>query len=64
MQLVVKVTQINFVSRNQLHNPANSCQHLNFGLTWLEAKCKVRNFVIEGVACQLQATPPLQISLV
>ena len=30
----VKMTQINFVSRNQLHNTANSCQHLNFGLSW------------------------------
>ena len=23
-------------SLNQLHNTANSCQHLNFGLSWLE----------------------------
>ena len=23
-----------FVSRNQLHNTANSCQNLNFGLSW------------------------------
>ena len=30
----VKMTQINFVSRNQLHNIADSCQHLNFGLSW------------------------------
>ena len=30
----IKVTQINFVSRNQLHNTGNSCQHLNFGLSW------------------------------
>ena len=30
----LKMTQINFVSRNQLHNTANSCQHLNFGLSW------------------------------
>ena len=26
--------KINFVSRNQLHNTANSCQHLNFGSSW------------------------------
>ena len=32
---LIKMTQINFVSRNQLHNTANSCQHLNFGLSWL-----------------------------
>ena len=31
---LIKMTQINFVSRNQLHNTANSCQHLNFGLSW------------------------------
>ena len=30
----VKVTQINYVSRNQLHNTANSCRILNFGLSW------------------------------
>ena len=32
--LKVKMTQINFISRNQLHNTANSCQHLNFGWSW------------------------------
>ena len=31
----LKMTQINFVSRNQRRNTANSCQHLNFGLSWL-----------------------------
>ena len=32
---IVKMTQINFISRNQLHNIyANSCQRLNFGLSW------------------------------
>ena len=31
---LLKMTQINFGSRNQLHNTANSCQHLNFGLSW------------------------------
>ena len=30
----VKITQINFVTRSRLHNTANSCQHLNFGLSW------------------------------
>ena len=30
----LKVTQINYVSRNQLHNTANGCQILNFGLSW------------------------------
>ena len=30
----VNVTQINYVSRNQLHNTANGCQILNFGWTW------------------------------
>ena len=29
---ILEMTQINFVSLNQLHNTANSCQHLNFGL--------------------------------
>ena len=29
-----KMTQINFVSGNQLHITLNSCQHLNFGLSW------------------------------
>ena len=28
----IKVTQINYVSRNHLHSTANGCQHLNFGL--------------------------------
>jgi transcriptional/translational regulatory protein YebC/TACO1 len=32
--IILKMTQINFVSRNQLHNIANSCQYLNFGLSW------------------------------
>ena len=31
---LLRMTQINFVSRNQLHNTANSCQHLNFCLNW------------------------------
>ena len=30
-----KVTQINHVSRNQLHHTANDCQVLNFGLAGL-----------------------------
>ena len=30
----LKMTQINFVSRNQLHHTTNSCQHLTFGLSW------------------------------
>ena len=30
----VKVTQINYVSRNQLQKTANGCQILNFGLSW------------------------------
>ena len=30
----VKMIQINSISRNQLHNKANNCQHLNFGLNW------------------------------
>ena len=30
----IKMTQINQVSRNRLHNTARSCQHLNFGLSW------------------------------
>ena len=30
----LKMTQINFVSRNQLHSTANSYKHLNFGLSW------------------------------
>ena len=34
MLRIIKMTQINFVSRNQLHNTTNSCQHLNFGLSW------------------------------
>ena len=33
--LKLKVTQINYVSRNQLHNTSNGCQILNFGLSWL-----------------------------
>ena len=33
-QYFIKMTQINLVSRNQLHNTARSCQHLNFGLSW------------------------------
>ena len=32
--IILKVTQINYVSRNQLHNTANGCQILNFGLSW------------------------------
>ena len=28
----VKMTQINYISRNRLHNIARSCQNLNFGL--------------------------------
>ena len=32
--LFIKMTQINFFSRNQLHNIANSCHHFNFGLSW------------------------------
>ena len=31
---LLKVTQINYVSRNQLHNTANGCQILSFGLSW------------------------------
>ena len=31
-QVHLKVTQINNVSRNQLHFTANGCEHLNFGL--------------------------------
>jgi hypothetical protein len=31
----LRVTQINYVSKNQLHNTANGCQILNFGLSWL-----------------------------
>ena len=31
---VLKVTQINYVSRDQLHNTANGCQHLTFGLMY------------------------------
>ena len=44
----VKMTQINFVSRNQLHNTANRCQHLNFGfeLAWLGAKCKGKTLLV------------------
>ena len=30
----VKMTQINFVSTNQLHNTANNCRHLNSGVSW------------------------------
>ena len=30
----VKMAQINFGSRNQLHNTANTCQHFNFGWSW------------------------------
>ena len=37
--LSVKMTQINFISRKQLHNTANSCQHLNFGLIDLVEWC-------------------------
>ena len=33
-RVYVKMTQINFVSRNLLQSTANSCQHLNFGLSW------------------------------
>jgi hypothetical protein len=32
--IILKVTQINYVSRNQLYNTANDCQILNFGLSW------------------------------
>jgi hypothetical protein len=45
----VKMTQINFISRNQLHNTANSFQHLNFGLSWpgyLGAKCKGKTLLV------------------
>jgi hypothetical protein len=28
----IKVTQINYVLRNQLHHTANGCQYSNFGL--------------------------------
>ena len=31
---LLKMTQINFGSRNQLHNTANSCHYLNFSLSW------------------------------
>ena len=34
----LKVTQINYVSRNQLHNPSNGCQILNFGLSYSVGK--------------------------
>ena len=30
----LKVTQINYISRNQLHDTANDCQILNFGFSW------------------------------
>ena len=40
------MTQINFVSRNHLHNTANSCQHLNFGVSWLGAKCKGKTLLV------------------
>ena len=32
--ILIKVTHINYVSRNQLHNTANGYQILNFGLIW------------------------------
>ena len=32
--LLLKVTQINYVSRNQLHNATNDCEILNFGSSW------------------------------
>ena len=34
LDCAVKMTQINYVSRNQLHNTAKSCQILNFCLSW------------------------------
>ena len=34
LDCAVKMTQINYVSRNQLHNTSNGCQILNFGLSW------------------------------
>ena len=39
---MLKVTQINYVSRNQLHNTANGCQILNFGLE----KCKGKTLLV------------------
>ena len=29
--MLLKVTQINYVSKNQLHNTSHGCQILNFG---------------------------------
>ena len=34
LEKIVKVTQINCGSRNQLHNSGSACQILNFGLSW------------------------------
>ena len=34
LDCAVKMTQINYVSRNQLHNTSNGCQILYFGLSW------------------------------
>jgi hypothetical protein len=62
--VLVKVTQINYVSRNQLHSTANGCQHLNFGLM-----CKgktlpgvVNNlFIFSSALCRIGTK--IQISL-
>ena len=42
VQEQLKMTQINQVSRNQLHNAANSCQHFNFGLSWPDQGTSVK----------------------
>ena len=50
------MTQINFVSRNQLHNTVNSGQHLNFGLSWpdyLGEKCKGKTLLVIEISFTL-----------
>ena len=38
----VNMTQIKFVSRNQLHNTVNSCQQLNFDSSWPDYRQSVK----------------------
>ena len=55
-QNILKVTRINYVSRNQLHNTANGCQILNFGLSWpwLWEKCKGKTLLVVEISIALR----------
>ena len=65
----LKMTQINFVSRNQLHNIANSCHHLNefwLELAWLGAKCKGKTLLVIEIffALHIDCTALYQPSII